>query len=130
MRIYTSCFAKISDFVRYGFVPVSITFKPPLGYDGLSYLPLAPERRWVDNYKATGDAERYRSNIWYAMLHQLSYKEVYSDLCTITDNQHTILVGHESPEDALLLWVIAEWFNTRHTKLHTGVVDEWDGALL
>lgn len=106
--IYTSYFAKIKSLPD-NIVPVSISLKPPAGYNGLQYKTLAPSPSVLHNWKQEADEYEYVVRYYKEILNRLTIKQVITELRELADGKDIALVCYEKPSDFCHRHLVAQW---------------------
>lgn len=106
--IYTSYFAKIKSLPD-NIIPVSISLKPPAGYNGLQYKTLAPSPSILYNWKQDHDEDEYVIRYHKEILNRLTIKQVITELRELADGKDIALVCYEKPSDFCHRHLVAQW---------------------
>lgn len=108
MKIYTSYFANLIK-VPDSIVPISISCKPPKGYNGLEYKVLAPSHALLSAWHKNHDENYYR-RVFGNKLNSLNVHGVISVLEYMSKGKDIVLVCYERPGNFCHRHLIAEWF--------------------
>ena len=106
--IYTSYFAKVNKLPE-DIVPISISAKPPRGYQGLQYKKLAPTYQILMDWKTTGDTEEYIEAYDENVLCDLRQAKVVAELMQLSEGKDVALICFEKSEDFCHRHLVAEW---------------------
>jgi hypothetical protein len=86
---------------------VSIAGWPPPWWTGRQYKKLAPKRWFFDDYKRTGDSNKYTVEFYEHVLKHLDPQQVFEEL-----GENAILLCYEKPGDFCHRCLSARWFET------------------
>ena len=110
--IYTTYFAKLKKLPE-DIIPIAICAKPPKGYTGLIYRPLAPKYDFFTKYKIDGNKEEFTENYIGKVLNQLNPVNVVTNLyyqaCLAPNTCDISLVCFEKSADFCHRHLVAEW---------------------
>jgi uncharacterized protein (DUF488 family) len=110
--IYTTYFAKLKKLPE-NIIPIAICAKPPVGYVGPIYRPLAPKYDFFAKYKINGDKEEFTENYIGQVLNQLNPVSVVTNLyyqaCLAPNTCDIALVCFEKSSDFCHRHLVAEW---------------------
>ena len=110
--IYTTYFAKLKKLPK-NIIPIAICAKPPNGYTGLIYRPLAPKFDFFQKYKIAGDVEEFTENYIGQVLNRLNPVSVvtnlYYQLGLAPNTCDIALVCFEKSADFCHRHLVAEW---------------------
>ena len=113
--IYTTYFAKLKKLPD-NIIPIAICAKPPKGYTGAIYRPLAPKYDFFQKYKNTGDVGEFTENYIGQVLNKLNPVSVVTNLyyqVGMAPNTCDIaLVCFEKSTDFCHRHLVAEWLTT------------------
>ena len=113
--IYTTYFAKLKKLPE-NIIPIAICAKPPKGYNGLVYRPLAPKYDFFQKYKITGDVVEFTENYTGQVLNKLNPVSVVTNLyhqaCLAPNTRDIALVCFEKSTDFCHRHLVAEWLTT------------------
>lgn len=107
MKIYTSYFAnlrKIPDSI----IPISISCKPPKGYNGLKYEVLAPSYALLSAWHKNHDESYYRK-VFCDKLNTLNAQSIVNVLEYLSKGRDVVLVCYERPENFCHRHLVADW---------------------
>ena len=119
MKIYTTYFANLRKLPE-TIVPVSICARPPKGWRGSEYKPLAPTYNILMSYKQNHDELDYVKQYKTLVLNKLHFKDVVEHLQILSAGRDIALVCYEKSEDFCHRHLVADWF-----KSHGYYVEEW-----
>lgn len=109
--LYTSYFAKIKDLPK-DVVVVGICLKPPKGFVGVNYKPLAPLWYFFSKWKETQDNDYYIECYNKEVLGKLSIEQVLNDIYRLTGQRDNIcFVCYEKPNDFCHRHLFSKWLN-------------------
>ena len=110
--IYTTYFAKLKKLPE-NIIPIAICAKPPAGYAGPIYRPLAPKYDFFVKYKLSGNKEEFTENYVGQILSQLNPVSVVTNLyyqaCLAPNTSDIALVCFEKSSDFCHRHLVAEW---------------------
>ena len=110
--IYTTYFAKLKKLPK-DIIPIAICAKPPKGYGGPVYMPLAPKYYFFAKYKINGDQEEFTENYIGQVLNKLNPVSVVTNLyyqaCLAPNSCDIALVCFEKSSDFCHRHLVAEW---------------------
>ncbi len=132
--IYTSYYANLRNLPK-TVIPIAISRKVPIYYQGLIYKKLAPPLWLVLDYKQSGDQVFYTRMYRNDILNKLNKLEVIHDLAELIGCENTTagfpfcfdggvdiaLICYESPEKFCHRHIVAEWLNEDNAI----IVNEW-----
>lgn len=107
MRIYTSYFANLAK-IPDGIIPISISCKPPKGYNGLEYKVLAPSHTLLSAWHKNHDENYYRE-VFCNKLDELNAHNIIGVLEYMSKGRDIVLVCYERPENFCHRHLVAEW---------------------
>ena len=117
MKIYTSYYSMIKHLPK-NIIPISIARKPPIGYKGLEYKILAPNKKMLYKwkFKVKGEEDKYKNNDYYTeeynkQINSLSFFNVFNDLLNLGQGKDLALICYEKPNCFCHRHLIANWFN-------------------
>lgn len=108
MKIFTSYFANLKK-IPDNIVPISISCKPPKGYNGLEYMLLAPSKALLSAWHKNHDESNYRQ-VFCRQLSNLNADAVVRVLEYLSKGRDIVLVCYERPENFCHRHLVAEWF--------------------
>ena len=107
--IYTSYFAKLNKLPD-SLYSVSISLTQPKGLNNLMRLTLfMPTWDILNEFKKTGDTEKYTQEFCEQILNDNSQKEVVEYLYSLSKGKDIVLLCYESPEKFCHRHLVAEW---------------------
>ena len=123
--IYTTYFAKLKKLPD-NIIPIAICAKPPSGYTGPIYRPLAPKYDFFAKYKINGDKEEFTENYIGQVLNQLNPVSVVTNLyyqaCLAPNTCDIALVCFEKSTDFCHRHLVADWLREAGYEC-----EEWEG---
>lgn len=117
--IYTTYFSNLRHLPD-TIVPISIAGKTPEGFIGPKYKNLAPHYDFFQEWKHTGDNDRYIECYYARVLDHLNPKEVEDFLYFLSDGMDLALVCYEKPENFCHRHLVADWLRSAGIE-----VEEW-----
>ena len=113
--IYTTYFTKLKELPE-NIIPIAICAKPPSGYTGPIYRPLAPKYDFFQKYKITRDEVEFAENYIGQVLNKLNPVSVvtnlYYQLGVAPNTCDIALVCFEKSTDFCHRHLVAEWLTT------------------
>lgn len=107
--IYTSYFAKLNKLPD-NLCPISISLTQPKGLNYLMRFTLfMPTWGILNEFKKTGDTEKYSREFREQILNNNSQKEVVEHLYSLSQGKDIVLLCYESPEKFCHRHLVAEW---------------------
>jgi Uncharacterized conserved protein len=107
MKIYTSYFANLKNIPKDVF-PISISLRPPKGYNGLEYKVLAPSNALLSAWHKNHDETYYRQ-VFCNKLDALNANDIVAVLEYMSKGKDVVLVCYERPENFCHRHLVAEW---------------------
>lgn len=110
MQNYTTYFTRARK-IPAGIVPISISLWPPRDWVGARMPQLAPTKSILQEYKATGDWERYVDRFQHEVLNKLDPSRIYEEIRDKSDGKAFALTCFEGSPAKCHRRLVAKWLN-------------------
>lgn len=111
LSLATGYFAKIKNYVKRGFTPVSVSALSPNWFSGAQYRKVAPSRNLLFRFKKKEISEdQYVSEYIRDVLSKLSCEDILKDLRSLVNSERIVLICYEKPFDFCHRHILSYWF--------------------